>query len=337
MEAQIGVWSRLMYTRTAALTLAASLLAAPALAQEVEADAESSTETSAAPTEVSEPQSEAGADEADEVVVAEPQREYRSLNDPIVEKHDHWYVAFGAGYRGTVMPAFMFKPFVQGVPTTYFNAAKISADFRKNGFSIIPSIGYQEYGTGEMLLLQRGKNEQVNGNWAVAESNLKSLNLEVELLWSSKVHRTVDIEYGLGVGVGTTFGDLGVNWVYGDPNGAYRSESGRQFSRCESDVNPVGATGCTPADHSNAQTAKVGGFRESSWFNGGSKPSFLPWLTPEVGVRVKPHKNVMARLGIGWGLYGPWFGISGFYFHDKPIARSQPSRGSDIEVIETSE
>lgn len=258
-------------------------------------------------------------------------------SDPLYEKYNHWYMAIGVGYRGTVVPSFLFKPFVQGVPTAYFSTFRISADFRKNGFSVVPSLSFTEYGTGDMLLLQRNKREEINGNWSVVNSNLKSINAEVDLLWSSKVHRMVDIEYGLGVGVGATFDKLLINWVYPDANGPYTSESGRRFAQCQSNVNPSGTTGCTARDHSNAETDKVGGYNEPSWFNGGSKPSFLPWLTPEVGVRIKPHKNFMTRIGIGWGLYGPWFGVSGFYFHDKPIAHAARPRGSDEEVVETSE
>lgn len=258
-------------------------------------------------------------------------------SDPLFERYNHWYVAIGAGYRGNVMPAFMFKPFVKGVPTAYFNTFKISADFRKNGFSVVPSLSFTEYGTGDMLLIQSNKREEVNGNWSVVNSSLKSINAEVDLLWSSHVHRMIDIEYGLGIGVGATFDNLLVNWVYPDASGKYTAESGRSFSKCKEAVNPSGTTGCTAPDHSNSNVNRVGDYTESSWFNGGSKPSFLPWLTPQIGMRFKPHKNFMARLGVGWSVYGPWFGLSAYYFHDKPIGHAARPRAGDEEVIETSE
>ncbi len=260
--------------------------------------------------------------------------------DPLLEKHDHWYLWVGAGYQGTVLPAFLLGAFVTGAPTTYLSTFKLSADFRKNGFSVVPSLSFSEYGTGDVLFLQRGKNEAVNGNWSVVNSNIKSINAQVDLLWSTKVHRMVDIEYGLGVGVGATFGGLLLNWVYGDDQGKYVSDSGRRFSACTSNVNPPNTNGCNARDHSNSDVDRVDNYKERSWFNGGSKPSFLPILTPEIGVRIKPHQNFMTRVGLGWGLYGPWFGLSGYYGFDKPIGRSGPPRaprGSEEEVVETSE
>lgn len=260
--------------------------------------------------------------------------------DPLLEKRDHWYLWIGAGYQGTVLPAFLTGAFVKGAPTTYLSTFKLSADFRKNGFSVVPSLSFSEYGTGDVLFVQRGKNEAVNGNWSVVNSNIKSINAQVDLLWSSKVHRMVDIEYGLGVGVGATFGGLLLNWVYADDNGKYTSDSGRRFSACTSNVNPAGTNGCTARDHSNSDVDRVNNYKEPSWFNGGSKPSFLPILTPEIGVRIKPHQNFMTRVGVGWGLYGPWFGLSGYYGFDKPIGRAAPPRaprGSEEEVVETSE
>ena len=266
----------------------------------------------------------------------------KAPGDPLAEKRDHWYAWIGVGYQGTVMPAFLFKPFVKGVPTEYFSTIKISADFRHNGFSVVPSLGLMEFGSGDLLVRQRLSNEDVNGNYSVVNSNLKMIQAQVDLLWSSKVHRMVDIEYGLGAGAGVTFGSLLLNWVYGDSNGKYKADNGRRFSTCQSATNPPGTSGCIPNDHSNSKTSHVGGYREPSWFNGGSKPSVLPIFTPEVGVRIKPHPNFMARVGIGWSLYGPWFGVSGFYGFEKPIKkpstaprRSKP--GSEEEVIETSE
>lgn len=260
--------------------------------------------------------------------------------DPLVEKRDHWYLSIGAGYQGTVLPAFLLGAFVKGAPTTYFSTFKLSADFRKNGFSVVPSLAFTEFGSGDVLFVQRGKSEAVNGNWSVVNSNIKMISAEVQLLWSTQVHRMVDIEYGLGTGVGMTFDSLGLNWVYADANGKYESDSGRKFSQCGSNENPAGTTGCTKRDHSNSDVERVGGYKEPSWFNGGSKPSFLPILTPVVGVRIKPHQNFMTRVGIGWGLYGPWFGLNGYYGFDKPIGKSAPARaprGSEEEVVETSE
>ena len=78
----------------------------------------------------------------------------------------------------------------------------------------------------------------------------------------------------------------------------------------------VGApgTGCNRQDHQNSDFDKVGGYTEKSWFDGGSKPVLFPWIAvPQVGIRYKPIKQFVGRLGIGFSLTGFWFGISGQY------------------------
>ena len=59
---------------------------------------------------------------------------------------------------------------------------------------------------------------------------------------------------------------------------------------------------------------KVGGYTEKNWFSGGSVPVFFPTFSiPQIGVRVKPVKEVVARLNVGFSITGFFFGISGSY------------------------
>jgi len=63
----------------------------------------------------------------------------------------------------------------------------------------------------------------------------------------------------------------------------------------------------------------VNGYKEKSWFNGGSKPALFPWISiPQIGLRIKPIKQFVARVGLGFALTGFWFGISGQYGLEKP-------------------
>ena len=40
----------------------------------------------------------------------------------------------------------------------------------------------------------------------------------------------------------------------------------------------------------------------------------FPWISiPQLGLRYKPVKNFVARLGMGFALTGFWFGLSGSY------------------------
>ena len=78
-------------------------------------------------------------------------------------------------------------------------------------------------------------------------------------------------------------------------------------------VEPAG-TGCNKADHQNSEHDKVNNYVEPSWFSGGSRPSLFPWIAvPQIGLRFKPIKQFVGRLGIGFSLTGFWFGLSADY------------------------
>jgi hypothetical protein len=138
-----------------------------------------------------------------------------------------------------------------------------------------------------------------------------------DLLWSTKISKNFEFEYGAGFGLGVVFGDLVTNWVKEDPNGQLTSETGKRFTPCTQVEGP--GTGCNSADHQNASTNRVNNYTEPSWFGGGSKPVLFPWIAiPQLGLRFKPVKNFVARLGIGFSLTGFWFGLNGQYGLEQP-------------------
>jgi hypothetical protein len=162
------------------------------------------------------------------------------------------------------------------------------------------------------------------GYYSAVDSSMKAIFATIDLQWSAKVHPNVDFEYGAGFGLGFVFGGLTNNWVYADPNGSIKASTPQggytTFSQCPtgSDANPTmyggAASGCNPANHSSPSPAHVGGYQEKSWFNGGAKPSVLPWIAlPELGLRFKPVKQMEARVQLGFALTGFWFGISADY------------------------
>ena len=97
-----------------------------------------------------------------------------------------------------------------------------------------------------------------------------------------------------------------------DPNGPLTASTGRRYSRCNAVGDP--GSGCNPADHQNSDVNKVNGYKEPSWFSGGSKPAIFPWISvPQIGLRIKPIKQFVGRIGLGFSLTGFWFGINGQY------------------------
>ncbi len=246
----------------------------------------------------------------------------------VTEKDGQTYYYIGLRYGLTVIPKFMINIFVGEGATFTSNTIGAELDIRKDGFSLIPSLSYAEYGkSDDVLFLQKNADANVNGNWSYVNSGLKALYLGADLLWSAKISKNVDFEYGAGFGLGIIFGDLVTNWVYADKNGPLHSSDGRSFSKCQTEGQGGLGSGCNKADHQNSQVSKVGGYTESSWANGGSKPNIFPRILLHLaGLRVKPIKQVEARLGLGFSLTeGFWFGLSGDYGLERPEKKSGAS------------
>jgi hypothetical protein len=240
----------------------------------------------------------------------EPPHEEWDIKD-VTEIDGKKYFFIGARYRGNIIPQFMLNLFVDEGATIYSNNFAIELDMRKDGFSLIPAIGFTEYGTGGDILFKEKGSKDIAGNYSFVNSSMKALYLTADLLWSAKINKNFDFEYGAGFGLGIVFGDLANNWVYEDPAGPLSGSNGKHYSKCQ-----TGGTqpGCNAAEHKNTDTLKVGNYTEPSWFSGGSKPVLFPWISiPQVGLRYKPVKNFEARLGMGFGLTGFWFGLNGAY------------------------
>ena len=240
----------------------------------------------------------------------EPPAEEWNVKD-VTEVDGKRYLFVGARYRGNIIPKFMLNLFVDEGATIDSNTIAVELDMRKDGFSLIPALGFTEYGTSDILFKQKGEKD-IPGNYSFVNSSMKAIYATVDLLWSAKISKNFDFEYGAGFGLGAIFGDLSNNWVYqDDANGTLSGSNGHKYAKCQ-----TGGTqpGCNAIEHKNTDTLKVGNYTEPSWFSGGSKPVVFPWISiPQLGLRYKPVKNFVARLGMGFALTGFWFGLNGEY------------------------
>lgn len=240
----------------------------------------------------------------------EPPAEQWDIYD-VDEKPGKAYFFVGLHYRGNLVPAFLLHMFIDEGKSVYTNMFGAEFEYRKDGFSLIPALSYHELGTGDILFKQKDTPD-IAGNYGLVNSGMKIVYAKLDILWSTKVHKNLEFEYGLGVGVGGVFGDLENSWVREQANGELANDQGRRFTRC--DAVDIKGTGCNPADHQDAKVNKVNGYKEPSWFSGGSKPALWPWLSvPQVGLRIKPMKNLVGRIGLGFALTGFWFGLSAQY------------------------
>ena len=250
----------------------------------------------------------------------------------VTEKDGHKYYFLGARYRGYVIPKAFINIFVSGGAWVYSNSVGLELDIRKDGFSIIPNITYTEYSTGDLLFLQHGESYMDVGNWSLVNSGIKVLYAGADFLWSAKISKNVDFEYGMGFGLGVVFGNLEDNWVttagatatYVNASGqtvpalagsSVVSGSNQYFVPCTT----TGPTGCNLGDHAGATTAKVGDYQEPHGFN--PIPTlFLNVSVPQLGLRIKPIKSFVGRISAGFNIpNGLWFGFSGDYGFESAI------------------
>ena len=232
------------------------------------------------------------------------------------------YYFLGLRYRGNIVPVAFENLFVDEGATVWSNGIGIELDSRKDGSSLIPSITYIDYNTGNILFHEKGKPDTAN-NWSYVNSSLKAIYLAVDQLWSVPMAKNVEFEYGFGAGIGFIFGNLANNWVYDSPNGPLITNGGRHFAPCQTERDDVN---CNAGAHNNAQTAKVfsngGPYQEPNWWNGGSVPGLFPDLRIQIGLRLKFLKQFESRFNVGLGLTGVTFGFSADYGFESSSAKA---------------
>jgi hypothetical protein len=251
----------------------------------------------------------------------------------VIEKKGQGYYFLGANYRMNIVPAFLINLFVdQGPSTVVTSTAGLSFDYRKDHFSIVTGLNFTEYGMGDVLFLQKGKDPSDPGNWGLVSSSLKAIYLTVDLLWSVPIAKKgqVDFEFGFSAGLGGVFGDLFNTWVSRDAAAggpSYPSQASGNFYQCAQVPGANGVApgngslpqGCNTNNHQNAQISKTGpgtGYREPNWFDngGGSVPTVFPWLSlPIIGLRFKPIKQLEMRLNGGFSLTGFFVNFAAYY------------------------
>lgn len=237
-----------------------------------------------------------------------PPPAWQDVSEPPKGTRQFW---FGVRYRGTVIPKFLMNAFLGGGATVFSHSPGLELEIRKDGKAIIPHLSFAEYGMGDTVFLTgSGDPSRVNDHFFV-NSTLKGIYAGADFLWSRRLHRILELEYGLGFGVGVLFGDVVVNWVYADPKGQLVGLAGQALSPCEA----TGPRGCNAIDHSNSSVTRVGRYVEPNWASGGVVPLVYARITlPIVGLRIRPLRDLELRTQVGLSLTeGFFFGVSASY------------------------
>lgn len=219
----------------------------------------------------------------------------------VVETPGKSYQFVGLRYRGIIVPTFMMNLFGEGGDGVYVHAFGPEFAIRKDNFEYNFSIWYADYGMDPTPF--KAKDDPIEA-YEIVESKLKVLYLTADFLWSTDVSPEFAINYGMGAGLGFVFGDLYRQQAY--PLDGNRNTPPGEWVPCAPSMKGTNQFCDNDNDH-------YGDYSEPSWASGGSKPIVFPWLALQTGLRYKPHPKFVARLDLGFGTSGFFFGLGADY------------------------
>lgn len=243
------------------------------------------------------------------------------------ELHDRAYWFFGGTYRQGFVPRALGKIFAEDVPSG-INIPQYSLDFsrRRNGTEVIASIYYADYSFQGPF---RGNGDTVP-EYEYLRSSMRAVGVGATMLWGTHFSDIVQIQYGIGFGLGAMFGNVRRTEAYpttGGPNsrdgfaacvgpnapGAAGSEqptdafdptydtmytSVEDFCNAPIDQNPAG--GYTDPDGDDGAQYDV---RARTLLNGGNVPFFHLRIVPQLSIRIKPIHQIAMRFDVGFDLF----------------------------------
>ena len=292
----LGVWSGVAFA--ADPVPAAGDAAAPAGGAAAPADAPAAEPTTEAPAAPS--AGNATAPDKDSGLVADAE-----AGGSPVELPGKTYMFVGARYRAIIVPKFMINLFGDGGKTVVVHGFGPEFAFRKNAFEYNLSIWYAGYGMDDTPFKSKDDKETA---WELVNSELKSIFITADFLWSQDFSPEFALNYGLAGGFGIIFGDLyRVQAKPGSPSA--NGNTGEGYVRCSQPGDTVPNSMPPDASFCDGDNTHYGDNTEPSWADGGSKPILFPWLVLQTGVRYKPHKNFAARFDAGFGTSGFFLGV----------------------------
>jgi len=141
--------------------------------------------------------------------------------------------------------------------------------------------------------------------WEIVDSRMKSLYLTFDYLWHHPFSRTLELSYGGGAGLGFLFGELHRTQATRVTGGTLGNPD--DYVKCDGVNMPAQGGYCDDINN------HYDGYGEPNWFHGGAKPVLFPWVTGQVGLRYQPSPKFVARLDLGLGTSGLYFGVGADY------------------------
>ena len=215
----------------------------------------------------------------------------------------------GARYRAILVPQFMMNLFADGGWNVWVHSFGAEYVVRKDAFEYNLALWYADYGFDPLPF--KGTDDE-DTEWELVTSDLKVLYFSADFLWSHEFSRKLALNYGLGAGLGVVFGDLFREQAYPGPGDD--DDNPYEWETCDRANDPADIYGVYCLDPDDEEHFEgEDGYREPSWAYGGSKPVVFPWFVIQTGLRYQPHKKFVARLDVGFGTSGFFFGLGADY------------------------
>lgn len=208
----------------------------------------------------------------------------------------------GLRYRGMFIPKAVLNWFADGGQSLYVNGVGPEFSIRDDDVEYVLSAWLAFYTMDPVAIKGKSDDELA---WEIVDSEMKSLYLTFDYLWHHRFSSTLELSYGGGAGLGFLFGALHrtqATLVTGGTPG-----NPDDYVPCDGVNMPPQGGYCDDINN------HYDGYDEPNWFHGGAKPVLFPWVTGQVGLRYQPHPKFVARLDLGLGTSGIYFGIGADY------------------------
>jgi len=224
---------------------------------------------------------------------------------PDVETSNGRVQSIGARYRYVAIPKGIVNLFADGGGTIDGSHFGLEYATGSESFEVVFAAMYGGYSMDPAFI--KAKGEIIEG-WELAKIDLSALHFTSSFLWSSAFTQSeprVRFLYGAEVGLGFFFGDIiHTQAMPADPNS--------KLDPMQTPWVPCPAVGAHP--YCGDENEHFGNYSEPSWFNGGAKPVFLPWLSFNTGLLFRPSPKFSARIDAGYNLFnGPFIGAAGHF------------------------
>jgi hypothetical protein len=253
------------------------------------------TATSTTTTTVAAPENATLSDEQALYAERTGVEQHRDSTDPIELEGENYYF-FGPLYRQIFVAPGIVELFVDRAMPVFNPGVGGEFTYRKNGFSIGANVWWQDLSFRGPFLASGDPDE----NTEFLNSNWQSIFASASFLWSTEFNKYIAFEYGLEAGLGVITGDM--TRTEGYPNNGPGSVNG--FSPCSGmNMNPIGYCGATSSGgltDADGENGEHYGVVARKWSQGGSVPNVVPWLTPRIGLRIKPIRQIQIRIDTGF-------------------------------------